>query len=156
MNKNKSTIVIIIVIVIVLIILFAWPRFADSTRPLVKQWKEAEIDCLPAHQNANLHFHPNLKIIVDGAEEMIPAKTGDITGCMAEVHTHDASGTIHVESVSAGKTFTLGQFFTVFQKEINRLGYDLSATVDGAPAEDPANVVLADGQQIVLEYTKAE
>ena len=154
MNKNKSTIVIVVVIVIVLIILFAWPRFADSNRPIVKQWKEAGIDCLPAHQNANLHFHPRLRISVDGVEETIPASVGNTQSCMAELHMHDTTGTIHVESVRAGKTFTLGQFFIVFRQEINRPGYALSAEVDGAAVEDPASVALSEGQNIVFEYTK--
>src|SRR3989344_1791290 len=114
MNKNKSTIIVVIVIVIVLVVLFALPRLGDSNRETVKRWKESGVNCLSNHANAALHIHPELKIIVDGREAIVPANIGIVRTCMAEIHTHDATGTIHIESVLSGKTFTLAQFFTVW------------------------------------------
>ncbi len=155
MNKNKSAVVIIIVIVILLIILFAWPRFSDSTRAQVKVWQEAGVECLPSHQNASLHIHPALQIIVDGTPEGILANVGIVRSCMAEIHTHDASGTIHVESILAGKEFTLNQLFTVWDKTLERPGFTLEMTVDGLPSQELGNLMLRDRQQIILNYESA-
>ena len=154
MSKNKSAVVIVIVVIIVLVILFAWPRFSDPTRAQVKAWEEADVNCLPSHQNASLHIHPVLQILVDGTPETIPANVGIVRSCMAEVHTHDATGTIHVESILAGKEFTLNQLFTVWDKTLERPGFALEMTVDDTPSEELGNLILRDRQQIILKYTK--
>lgn len=156
MNKNKSAIVIVIVIVIVLVVLFAIPRFSDPTRAQVKAWKEEGINCLPSHQNASLHIHPILQIIIDGRPEVILANLGIVRSCMAEIHTHDGSGTLHVESVLATKTFTLDQFFKVWGKTLERDGFSLEMTVDGLASQELGNLILRDGQQIILKYTKQQ
>ena len=154
MKKNKSAIVITIIIVVVLIGLFAIPKLTDPNRDLVKRWRVAGVDCLPSHTNATQHIHPRLKIFVDEEPEVIPANIGIVRSCMAEVHTHDASGTIHLESVLAGKTFKLNDFFTVWNKELSRPGFDLEMEVDGLPSEELGNLILKDGQEIILRYTE--
>ena len=152
MNKNKSGWIIGLVIVVVLIALFMLPRWSDPTRAIAKAWNDAGIDCLPSHTNANQHIHPEIKILVDGKPELISANIGIVRSCMAEVHTHEADGIIHVESVSAGKTFTLSQFFAAWGKSLERDGFKLAMTVDGAPTEELGNLVLKDKHKIVLNY----
>jgi hypothetical protein len=152
MQNKKPALIWGALIVVVLGVLFAWPKFNDPNRTLVQVWEDADIDCLPSHQNALLHIHPILTITVDGAPERIPADTGIVRTCMAEVHTHDATGVLHVESVSATKEFTLDQFFTVWQKDLLREGYELRATVNDEAWSDPEALILEDGQEIVLEY----
>ena len=152
MNKNKSAIIFIVVIIAALGILFALPRLGDPNREIVKTWRAAGIDCLPSHANANLHIHPTLEIEVSGRRETIPANLGIVRGCMAEVHIHDISGTIHLESVSAGKTFTLGQFFAISGKSLERPGFRLEMTVDGSANAQLGNLILKDKQKIVLKY----
>lgn len=154
MNKNKSIWIFGVVIVLVLIFLFALPRFNNPNREDLKRWKAADIDCLPAHTNANLHIHPELEIIVDGVQENISANLGIVRSCMAEIHTHDASGVIHVESVSSGKTFTLSQFFLAWDKPLEREGSNLEMTVDGAENRELGDLILKDKQKIILTYTK--
>lgn len=153
-SNRVKTIVFIIVLVLVLAGLFVYPRFADPNRQAIKRWKAAGVDCLPAHAQAVLHIHPVLTVIVDGAKETVPADVGIVPFCMAELHTHDASGTIHVESVSYSKEFTLGQFLEMWGKPIQRQGYRLVATLGGEPIENPGTLVLKDGQDIVLTYIR--
>lgn len=155
MNKNKSkTTVLITVIVIVLAVLFIWPKFTNPSRAVVKTWKAADVGCLPAHTNANQHIHPTLKIITDSKEKILPANIGVVQGCMAELHTHAADGVIHLESVSAGKEFTLSQFFTVWGKTLDRPGFKLEVTADGNPASAAGDFILKDKQGIILNYSK--
>jgi len=154
MKKNKSAIIIVIVIVIVLIVLFALPRINNPDRETVKSWKENDVNCLPSHTNAAQHIHPELRIVVDGRDETLPVNTGIVRSCMAEIHIHDASGTIHVESVLASKTFTLNQFFNVWGKTLEREGFTLEMTVDDVPNSEFDNLVFRDKQKIELKYTK--
>jgi hypothetical protein len=153
MKKNNSWIVWGIIIIAVLGILFAWPKLTDPNRNLVKSWKEIGLNCLPGHTNANLHIHMNLSIVVDGKDEEIPANTGIVDSCMAEVHTHDTTGKIHVESIDSGKTFTLGQFLQVLDKPIERPGFTLEMKVNGVVSQELDKLVLVDGQKISLTYT---
>ena len=140
---------------VVLLALFTIPRFTDSNRGLVSAWSSAGIDCLVnGHTRTAQHFHPLLTIVVDGRAESIPASTGVIPSCMAEVHTHDASGTIHVESASGDKKFYLKDFFTIYGRSIDRDGHTVSMKVDGAPSTELGDLLLKDKQNIVLDYTK--
>jgi len=72
---------------------------------------------------------------------------------MAEIHTHDSTGKLHVEAVTAGKEFTLQKFFDIWGEKLNREGYQMRATVDNQEIKDPANLILKDGQQFRLDYT---
>jgi hypothetical protein len=60
------------------------------------------------------HFHPVLAVYVDGKKITVPANIGIDPNLppteMAGLHTHDDSGTIHVENADAP---TLGQFFDI-------------------------------------------
>lgn len=60
----------------------------------------------------NYHLHTHLSIFKDGQRLAIPRNVG-LQGCAYELHTHDASGILHVETDIA-KKFTLGQFFAVW------------------------------------------
>jgi hypothetical protein len=62
-----------------------------------------------------LHIHQRMAMLVDGKFVPIPPGIGiDANGkYIAELHTHDASGIIHVESPVIRK-YTLGEFFDVW------------------------------------------
>ncbi len=64
-----------------------------------------------------LHVHPYLSIVIDGSDVAIPADIGIINGggCLEPVHTHDASGIIHIEAPNTGTAYTLGQFFQIWK-----------------------------------------
>lgn len=153
MNNNRKAVAWVIVVAAAVVGLFLWPKFTNPARADIKRWRDAGIDCMPSHQRANLHIHPRLTLTVDGAPETVPANTGIARGCMAELHVHEANGTIHTESVRAGKTFTLGQFLTMYRKPYAREGFNVSITVDGAPSAEGEALVLRDRQEIVIAYT---
>ncbi|HEY4496797.1 MAG TPA: hypothetical protein VI432_01430 [Candidatus Paceibacterota bacterium] len=134
--------------------LFAWPIITDETRASVKDWNKAGVGCLLGHQQVVSHIHQQLLITVDGEEETIPPNTGIARGCMAEIHVHEGEANIlHVETAVAGKEMKLGHFFAVYDKPINRDGYDLIMGVNGEAYEgDPLEFVLQDQQVIEIEY----
>lgn len=158
--KNKLwTWLLVIILVVTLGGLFYYPR--TQTNPQTSQWEDVGIECLVmGHQRLNQHFHPHLTIEVDGAGENIPADIGILPTCMGETHTHDSSGTIHVEAASSSKEFNLGQFFAVWGQSIERPGYTLEAEIDGQPFGTAqgkiSEIILKDKQQIVLKYKKTE
>ena len=62
-----------------------------------------------------LHIHQRMAILVNGKPVYLPAGIGiDAHGkFISELHTHDYSGIIHVES-PVNRPFTLGEFFDVW------------------------------------------
>jgi hypothetical protein len=153
MNKNTNTVLIILGIIILVGAMLFWGRFSDNTA-VAGYWPGTDVECLPkGHEGLALHIHPVVSIFVDGEEEAIPGNLGISGVCMAEVHTHDTDGVLHVESVHPGKEFTLEDFFKVWGQSIEREGLDLTMTVQGEPSDEFGNLVLRDRQQIVLEYS---
>lgn len=113
------------------------------------------------------HFHPLLKVYVDGTQVKLPVNIGIDPNAapsdMAGLHTHDDSGTIHNE---AGTEARLSQFFAVWGVPFSgqRLGphratrnKKVKMWVDGKPSREFGQLQLEDGQQIVVAYgTKAD
>ncbi|MBU6500824.1 MAG: hypothetical protein KGJ89_01750 [Patescibacteria group bacterium] len=106
------------------------------------------------------HIHPTLTIIANGVKQTIPANIGITADCLRVIHTHDDTGVIHVESPQA-ENFTLGDFFAVWGKVFNQgqvldykadAGHEIVMTVDGKPSTEYENLILKDGQKIVVEY----
>lgn len=156
MNNNKfKNWMYGIGVVVVLGGLFAWPIINDDSKALVKAWDEVDVDCLSGgHQVAQLHIHPQIRITVDGSPESIPDDMGSVRACtMAEIHTHDSSGTLHVESTLSSKEFNLGQFLVVYGEPLEREGYNLEVRVNGEASEASADLVFEDRQVIELIYT---
>jgi len=112
-----------------------------------------------------LHIHSHLSLIVHGRQMQIPAKIGIVPtasgGCLYWLHTHDASGIIHVESphvtAPGGGPYTLGMFFSIWGQALSRerLGPYIGAVkafVNGSPYRgDPSVIPLSAHQQITLE-----
>jgi len=102
------------------------------------------------------HIHAHLSLFVNGQQIAIPADIGIAGTCLYALHTHDATGIIHVEAAAPG-AYTLGQFFDIWGELLSPsgvAGFDGPATayVDGAPyAGDLRSLVLAAHQQITLE-----
>ena len=108
------------------------------------------------------HYHPKLRIIIDGKDVPIPANIGvdPTTGAMSAVHTHETDGTIHIEADTVGETFTLGQLFTQWGVTLTptqiggvraKGGQQMIVTSNEMPvAGDPKDLRLESGQVIVL------
>lgn len=106
------------------------------------------------------HIHPHLTIIINGQQVTIPANIGLSASCEHPIHTHDESGTIHVESL-VSYPFTLHDFFLVWGQPFDNtqiLQYKVDAshclrmTVNGVPNDRYQNYVMQDGVQIVITY----
>lgn len=142
-----------ILIVGVTVLLFVARSASEPQEVTGRYWPGTDIACLIfGHQNLAMHIHPELTITVDGTPETIPANIGLTQGCMAEVHTHDATGQIHIESVTEGNTFTLLDFFTVWGTRIDREGYTYRVFANGGSV-DPATYTLKDFDRVQLQYT---
>jgi len=112
------------------------------------------------------HIHPVLRITINGQNVAIPANIGidpslwkdhslDSYGMMAgmaPLHTHDASGTIHVESTTT-RDYTVGEFFGIWgetfdaQEVLGHVagpGHSVWMVVDGSRMDPSPSVVFHD------------
>lgn len=113
-----------------------------------------------------VHIHQHLDLFVDGAKVTVPALIGisQSQGFLSDLHTHDTSGVMHVESATASQ-YSLGQFFGVWGVQLTPRclgslcaggGRTLKTWVNGRPvAADPTRIVLASHQEIVLAFGTA-
>lgn len=113
-------------------------------------------------EGAVVHIHQHLDLFVNGRRLQVPALIGidPAGGFLTEIHTHDASGIVHVESPTR-RSFTLGQLFCEWGVKLTRtcLGRyrgEISWWVDGRKMTgDPAQLVLGAHQEIVVAAGRA-
>lgn len=107
--------------------------------------------CL-ASQPVTYHVHTHLAIFLNGEQLALPSAVGFVTGsspannCHYPLHTHDASGAIHVHGTAPG-LFTLGQFFQTW-------GQPLSSTDVAGLVGMPVRVFVTDNG-VATETTDA-
>src|SRR5690349_2214049 len=101
-----------------------------------------------------VHYHAHLDILVDGKPVVVPGNLGiDTTaGQLAEVHTHDATGVIHIEAPDKGHRYVLGQVCAEWDVRLDAThlgglvagnGKTLQAYVGGKPVSgNPARIEL--------------
>lgn len=111
------------------------------------------------------HYHPQLRIILNGNDVPVPGNIGvdPTTGAMSALHTHEPDGTVHIEADTAGEVFTLGQLFTQWGIKLTstQIGgvqvkndQTVILTSNGEPvAGNPANLRLEPEQKIVLQLS---
>jgi hypothetical protein len=116
----------------------------------------------------NVHIHAHLSIFSKGEQIAIPYGIGIVkpfqvvngfVGSGAGIywlHTHDATGIIHIESPDA-RAYTLGNFFDIWGrrldvKDVAGLEGVVRVYIDGKlRAGNPRDIILAAHQQITLE-----
>jgi hypothetical protein len=104
-----------------------------------------------------LHIHQHLDVYVNGKKVTVPALIGidEADGFLTELHTHDNSGILHVESPTQ-RSFELGQVFGEWGVKltptcISTLCGKLSWWVNGKKMTgNPAQLVLKPHQEIVI------
>jgi len=90
----------------------AWPNGGTATGAAVDG-----IVCA-AGMTETFHVHSHLAIIKDGASLALPMNIGLPGSCNYEMHTHDQTGIIHIETPNV-KTYTLGQFFDIWGQPLS-------------------------------------
>jgi hypothetical protein len=85
-----------------------WPAPADATAAA----RNAGLPMLSSEGTVE-HIHVHLDVLDDGQAVPVPANIGIDTarGAISPLHTHDASGVIHIES-PVKRQFSLGEFFS--------------------------------------------
>ncbi|MGI5490229.1 hypothetical protein ACQEU2_25840 [Microtetraspora malaysiensis] len=108
-----------------------------------------------------------MDIVVDGKPIPVAANLGVSTAeqVMSELHTHDASGVIHIEAFTTDKRYTLGELFAEWEVRLDSthlggLTADgknvLRAYVNGKQVHgDPRTIELLPRQEIALVYGPA-
>jgi hypothetical protein len=138
-----------------------WPPEFSHLRERLK------IIGLPAlsEEGTTLHSHQHIRLFIKGKSIQVPSGIGSPPQFITTIHTHDATGEIHIESPTV-QTFTLGQFFDTWgvlfnSKCIGSYCEDqqnsIKVFVDGKTvAGDPRIMTLADQQEIVVAYGTSE
>lgn len=137
---------------------------ASDISPVTNQ-QTGEFHLEEVHANPNLvmHIHTQLDLRNDGQQVQVPAEIGIASelwhdhsldqfgpsrALLAPLHTHDTTGTIHIESV-LHRNYTLGEFLSIWgfdQEKIVRV-----STGDGMEIVDYSNHVLGRNARIVME-----
>jgi len=138
-----------------------WP--ANDGKDLRARLKAIGLDALPAEAFAE-HIHVHLDIVINGRVlSGLPALIGiNIPSrFITEIHTHDTTGIIHIESPKVRK-FTLGEFFDVWGLRFSSTclgGYCASGTkhiwawVNAKRVlTDPRKIAFKAHQEIVVAY----
>src|SRR3989475_8502628 len=134
---------------------------------------------LPTGGGGPIHWHLQLRITIDGNPVTIPANIGidpslwqdhsldqysmmqdmpDGMSGMGPLHTHNTSGTIHVES-RVTREYTLGEFFRIWGQTFDdqqvlghkaQPGHRVWMVVNGAEVPPSYSLVLRDRMQIEI------
>ena len=120
---------------------------------------------LAATEGSVEHYHAHLDVFLDGAPVTVPANLGIVPGVgIADLHTHDTSGVVHIETATAGAVFTVQQLLTewglsphagciggVCDTDEERWMLWVNGKRRSAEA-DPAVMVLRAHDEVVLNY----
>ena len=142
------------------------PWDANDGPSLKPRLKAIGLHALP-REALKLHIHQRMALLVNGKFAYIPPGIGidEHVKFIAELHTHDSSGIIHVESPVV-RDYTLGEFFDVWGLRFSSHclgGYCETAKkhvfvwANGKRVKgDPRKVVLSDHLSLVVAYGTLE
>lgn len=152
MSKKVSNIILGIIGIGAVVLLFVGGGGSSVEENPIISTTGTEIPCLPnGHEAIAQHIHPVISIFVDGEREVIPANVGIDGRCMREVHTHDTTGTIHIETKEPDTTYTLPDFFAMLGEPMEREGYSMTVTKDGEELP-PEDLVFEDMSMVEVNY----
>lgn len=104
------------------------------------------------------HYHPHLRIVIDGREVQVPANIGvdPSSGAMSALHTHEPDGTVHIEAHTVGQVFTLGQLFIQWGVELTPTQIGGVQATDGRRLSVTSNGVPVTGSPMELQFRPAQ
>lgn len=125
----------------------------------LQQSKEASIPEGEVISRSGIHWHPHLSIYIKGKQQEIPKNLG-ISGVHQPVHTHDSSGTLHLEigGVVTKDETKLDNFFRIWGKKfssecaIDECGGKVIMLVNGKENKDFENYLMKDKDNIEIRY----
>lgn len=160
---KKAIIIAIVAIVFIgggILLMRNDAKHPENANPFAnKSSRDLALLCLPTEQLA-MHIHPVLTIMINGQKQEVPAQIGIEGSCFHFLHTHDNTGTIHVES-PVQTDFHLSDFFAVWGKTFSQDQildskaddtHKIVMTVNGQPSTEYGDLVLRDKDQIVISY----
>ncbi|HWH16268.1 MAG TPA: hypothetical protein VNU25_01645 [Candidatus Paceibacterota bacterium] len=129
-------------------------------------WSRAPENADPSVVARNgLHWHPTLEIYVKGEKVEIPPDVGvgdryagmptyDPGMRMTAMHTHEDMPIIHLEFLGLVRNddITLGNFFTIWGKDMRSFGTNMRMTVNGRENTEFENYLMKDGDVITLHF----
>lgn len=100
-----------------------------------------------------LHWHSELAVFVKGEKQPIPANIG-IGAVHDPIHTHDASGTMHLEfqGLVRADDVKLSHFFDIWGQDFAKFGQLVRMTVNNKENTDLQNYQMKNGDKIELWY----
>jgi hypothetical protein len=139
-----------------------WPAPADATAAV----NAAGLPMLGREGNVE-HIHAHLDVLVDGQAVSVPADIGiDVhRRTISPLHTHDASGVLHIES-PVKRQFSLGEFFSEWQVSLSEDnlgglrtggGNVVRVFVNGAQRTgNPGAIMLGAHDEIAVVYDRPQ
>jgi hypothetical protein len=131
-----------------------WPGESEHLRARLR------VLGLPALTQAGtkLHTHQHLDVFVDGRRVNVPARVGIGADFISPIHTHDASGLVHVESPTV-RSFSLAELFGVWGVRLTKTcladmcgAAKLHVFVNGRRVADPNLALLGRHDEIVVAF----
>jgi len=102
----------------------AWTNDTINSPPGWNAWvappNRATVSGVGCLINEDFHQHSLVSIYKDGVRQGLPDNVGR-GGCTYELHTHDGTGVVHIET-NMPKKFTLGQFFALWNQPLGANG----------------------------------
>lgn len=102
----------------------AWSNETMNSPPGWNAWvappSNAPVSGVGCLINENFHQHSLVSIYKDGVRQGLPDNIGR-GNCAYELHTHDGTGVVHIET-DVPKKFTLGQFFALWNQPLGANG----------------------------------
>ena len=129
----------------------------------VQQDEQFTLEEVHANPALVMHIHSQIEVRKSGQNVVLPAEIGIASelwhdhsldrfgpsrALLAPIHTHDESGTIHIESV-VNRDYTLGEFFSIWgmgQEKILRV-----TSGEGIEIEDFQSHVLTRNERLIIE-----
>jgi hypothetical protein len=137
---------------------------ATTAQPLSHNSNQFNLQEIHANPKLVVHDHVLLTVIRNSHQIQVPKEIGissdlwkdhslDRYGpaTLSPMHTHDTSGTIHIES-TAVREFTFGEFLRVWGIDTGKI-VRLSNS-QGNEMSDYENHVLRDGERLLLKITE--
>ncbi len=132
-KKRSKLIVLLIIVGIVTVISYVSYKADNSSSSAA-----TVIDGIECNTNefTSFHIHAHLDFYVNGNHLTVPERIGIVDNkCLYWMHTHDASGVIHIESPKS-QEFTLQQFIDIWK------------TTEGFPIQGSTPKIFVNGQSV--------